>query len=677
MNGLNQSIGEMLIGGVGGAGKGLLNKVFADTNISLIDKITNPRLKALAQLGMRSLGEGVEEVVQGIADTGFRKLTYEPDAKLDPAGLAYEGLLGFGMGLTFGAPQFARDLQTPRIAAQAQTNDYYNQRIENIRAQENDLHGRLRTVDEDAIYERLTSAKNNTEKSGILAGASEDIIASAVRIADKGVDILFERIAKPSDGKTIDGYEYEGKLYVNPESQNTLSFITGHELTHTIEKAKSYDKFSKYVLDRIGNVEAERARIRRIRESAGTAITDAEIDREIVADFAGRNLMTSESDIIEMVRTDRTLGERIKTWLDDMVKRFTGTDEEKFYIRARDLYKKALAESKRADVAAEAAAYSVSAVDDTAYMNAVERGDTEAAQKMVDEAAKATPYTTTAFHGTPKGGFTEFRGGDGQKDGLIFFTSNEEYADNYARNNKPSDTAQTYKVRLNLGKTKTIDFKGQSWDSYKTIGQGTRNVGSEAETRQSLEKKLRDGLSEKYGGRYIPPEQVKARAGIGEYYDAEFTEAGRQIFTADDIKYGVLVNDKADSSAALKLTASSVVNGRQTAEYLRGLIGNRDTAKQIYQEYAIGLKDIDKQVDNRRAELKARDTDFDGTESYYGNVYKSTNELAQEAKSAGYDSATFLNVLTQSHTDTEYVVFSPRQIKSADPVTYDDNGNVI
>jgi chemotaxis response regulator CheB len=40
---------------------------------------------------------------------------------------------------------------------------------------------------------------------------------------------------------------------------------------------------------------------------------------------------------------------------------------------------------------------------DTAYLSAVESGDMETAQKMVDEAAKKAGYTVKAYHGTSRG----------------------------------------------------------------------------------------------------------------------------------------------------------------------------------------------------------------------------------------------------------------------------------
>ena len=45
---------------------------------------------------------------------------------------------------------------------------------------------------------------------------------------------------------------------------------------------------------------------------------------------------------------------------------------------------------------------------DTDYMKAVESGDTETAQRLVDEAAKAAGYDTKPlYHGTRRFGFTK------------------------------------------------------------------------------------------------------------------------------------------------------------------------------------------------------------------------------------------------------------------------------
>lgn len=63
-----------------------------------------------------------------------------------------------------------------------------------------------------------------------------------------------------------------------------------------------------------------------------------------------------------------------------------------------------------------------------------------------------------------------------------------------------------------------------------------------------------------------------------------------------------------------------------------------------------------------------------------------TREVAEYAQKNGYDSVVFKDIHDNGgnnvkvHRDTTsdvYVVFNPNNVKSADPVTYDDNGNVI
>ena len=90
--------------------------------------------------------------------------------------------------------------------------------------------------------------------------------------------------------------------------------------------------------------------------------------------------------------------------------------------------------------------------EDDAYMAAAGKGDMAAAQKMVDKAAAAAGYTIKAYHGTPNGTFTVFRGWQ-------YFTENKSYADIYqnqgASSNGYKPTAEkprTYDVYLKTDK---------------------------------------------------------------------------------------------------------------------------------------------------------------------------------------------------------------------------------
>ena len=76
------------------------------------------------------------------------------------------------------------------------------------------------------------------------------------------------------------------------------------------------------------------------------------------------------------------------------------------------------------------------------YMKAVESGNVEKQQRLVDEAAKANGYDRLFWHGSKKGGgFTEFRD-------WSYFTENKKYASRYA---KPGDNSSLYEVYANLG----------------------------------------------------------------------------------------------------------------------------------------------------------------------------------------------------------------------------------
>lgn len=84
---------------------------------------------------------------------------------------------------------------------------------------------------------------------------------------------------------------------------------------------------------------------------------------------------------------------------------------------------------------------------DNDYLKAVQDGDTETAQRMVDDAAKKAGYSVRMFHGAKKGGgFTVFRD-------WSYFTQNEAYARRYMNQSNREDGDSLYSVYVKLGKT--------------------------------------------------------------------------------------------------------------------------------------------------------------------------------------------------------------------------------
>ena len=131
---------------------------------------------------------------------------------------------------------------------------------------------------------------------------------------------------------------------------------------------------------------------------------------------------------------------------------------------------------------------SVTEQEDTDYMAAVNRGDTETAQRMVDEAAERTGYTIKAYHGTLANDFTVFR-----KDLVgsrysfdergFFFSSSKRIANDYASSEFDADRkGRTIEAYLRIDSPLVVDgnylrregygnlFRNQDaievWDGY-------------------------------------------------------------------------------------------------------------------------------------------------------------------------------------------------------------------
>lgn len=346
LNGLNQSAGELLIGGALGKGKGLVDGLLKKTGLDLAEMIKNPTLKAMAQKVFSALGEGAEEIVQGGIDVLAQKATYSPEAKADPKGLAYEGLLGAGMGALFGLAD-SKALTLPSVQSETQPvkQTFAERNASDLSRINNDLHANLRTADDDIKLTRLSQAKTDTERTGILAGASEQTIQTATRFATKGnLDIEFYR-EDGQNGTVIDGFTQNGKIFVNAASGKATSQIITHELLHKLEQTKSYDSFKKYVSENV-DLKANVSQLTDMYQRAGIELNPSEIESEALAKYSEK-LFENEAEIYKVVRTDRTLGERILSWINGMITKLTGTDEEKYLLKAKELYSKALAEARQ------------------------------------------------------------------------------------------------------------------------------------------------------------------------------------------------------------------------------------------------------------------------------------------------------------------------------------------
>ena len=216
----------------------------------------------------------------------------------------------------------------------------------------------LPTSEELDARERLASATDDLERSGITAGVSEENIAAAQRISSAlGRQVRFyDGAAEAGPAQAANGYYLDGTIYVNSRSTNPVAQIIAHELTHSVEMADAYGELSSLVLDHIqqSGVDLQQLRQskRELYERNGVQLSsDADIDSEIVAEYIEKNLLTDEESIRTLTQNNRSLGERILAWLNELLARLgnAGARERAFVAEARDAYSRALAETAPAE----------------------------------------------------------------------------------------------------------------------------------------------------------------------------------------------------------------------------------------------------------------------------------------------------------------------------------------
>lgn len=215
--------------------------------------------------------------------------------------------------------------------------------------------GVLPTAEETDRRQRAASAQTETERTGILLGVNDDTIARVLRISSAvGREVVFFDAGADAAGGIENGHfdPEDGRIHINAQSQNPAAQIISHELTHSIEGGGSYGDLQRLVLQRIqqdgGDLQALRQQKAELYARHGKALKASEVDAEIVAEYVEKHLLTDEQSIREMVRQDRTLGQRILDFIDRLLAKLgSGSAQERaFLTKARSYYRSALQETQ-------------------------------------------------------------------------------------------------------------------------------------------------------------------------------------------------------------------------------------------------------------------------------------------------------------------------------------------
>ena len=255
----------------------------------------------------------------------------------------------------------------------------------------------LPTADEMDAMLGVGPAESSLRQSGMQAGATEQVIESAERISTAlGRDIQFFRQEAGERG-TVNGFfdPNTGTIYVNSKSQNPVAQIIAHELTHSVEMADSYQELQSVVMDQLQkdgiDINRRRQEIQALYERNNVELKDqAEIDQEIVAQFVETRLLTDEQTILDLTRTNRSLMERVLDWINRTLQKLgvRKTTERDTLEKARDLYARALQESREQEQNAAAAQQQKEVQDVVQYLrNALASG--EITESEYDEAMES------------------------------------------------------------------------------------------------------------------------------------------------------------------------------------------------------------------------------------------------------------------------------------------------
>lgn len=294
-------------------------------------------------------------------------------------------------------------------------------------------------------------------------------------------------------------------------------------------------------------------------------------------------------------------------------------------------------------------------------------------RELVDAAAKKSGYTTRTYHGTNNFGFTR---ADVSKsdDGISFFaTDSEEAAGTYSGTEKTKNISEASKEELynNEMIVENIYDKASNFVDYCNRTLGIQDFVDLDYFKIKIQECLNDfgngsSLSDVTGDFFVFCDEL-FYGFIDNYYSVHYNEnvfADKTTAWSDETKklsdnFYNYVNKIIQEFQQLKSTDTGIY----------GLYANTE-----------GLFEIDAQGKRWNA------IPFDRYDTAGFNPIVNTRQVARYAKAEGYKGVKIENVYddggrgvkNQSKPATVYIFFNPQeQVKSADLVTYDDEGNII
>ena len=538
-------------------------------------------------------------------------------------------------------------------------------------------------------YDPETKTGRDLKESERIVGVS---LAQAFNANIYMVDPKHEKLVVKRDGEAK-GYANAaadlktGEIYIS----NAVGFEKAvHEFTHMGARLASeeYKDMAHYILDKAYKhaPEKTKALVDAYKEAyAGQDLTDAQIEEEVVSDIVSA-FNNDPVFVREIAQENPSLAKKIYNAICDVLRALrnvlaTGkiqdpAVQESFlveigaYEETRQLWLKMMRAAERNNAAMGIAEWERNAYKDSRmsqnteevrnsladipYMRAVNKGDMETAQKLVDEAAKKAGYKVAhAYHGTTNYGFTEFLKSKAQVDGNsgagFYFTTNKSDSDTNYSNVEGADVA------LKIDRLADKIYDERTWNGVKvtSMGQARELAKEEMDKNQGVYDVYLD---------YKTP-YIRDRRDSTDILDT-INERGEDVYDAvDDAVTKALADIKSNYNIIDMPYKRSIIN--RIVNY-----ANKNRMLTWYW--------IEKAINDEG------EVNLDREE--WGDSGQGATELTRAIVEAfGFDAvldkevdSKFGSLSENMEKGTEHIiVFKPEQIKDSSPVTYDDSGKVI
>lgn len=336
-----------LLGGIEATGGKLSKTALA----KVLPKIDNALAKTAVSVGGKMASEFTEEYLQEVLSPVLKNIALLEENEIDllsPEAI-YSGFLGaLSAG---GIAAFGKKAEVPvPFDGKAEPGTEAALVADKI----TEIENRPISEAEKAakIEEIIEAVAKTTGKAEVIAEAKkiqnyhaerEAEFSEAKEIGKKlGVTVEFDSNIAGNGVHTSDG-----RIFINPNTENPALQVFIHELTHDIETSGMYENFSKKILDHIAelgyDISTIRKNVKADYAAEGHNLTETQTDAEIVAKYCEQHLFTDEKAIQRLCNSDPNLFQRIKYWIEDMIAKFRGSPEERFLVEAQRLYEEALA----------------------------------------------------------------------------------------------------------------------------------------------------------------------------------------------------------------------------------------------------------------------------------------------------------------------------------------------